>query len=476
MAWSSLIAMRGLLITGGAAAAAVLAVAASGCGPATPATPAAQSASGSPSVVAPASVDPCTATAAYAAEVSDAGKVVWQVAMPPGQADGVPSPVVISGIAVFAAESDLTGLRATDGHRLWDFHVRSRGSVANAVSGLWPWDGNAIALIEYSDTDWRVVAINPATGQVRWQFKLTAQVDAFPVLSTDGVLALGADKRIYAVSLANGHLLWSRHLVEPALNGNNTDQLVIADGVLIAAYTLQDPVRSGFLDGFAEKTGAQLWSRTGMPQVLSMQADGSTVFLSGASSDSSGKQQASPLTALSAASGKTIWHASVGYVYAVWTAPGLVIFGSQSGMYDVDPATGARRWRVPGENNAPGGDPSSLAITASDVLYYPNGPNLTDRSLSNGTVAWTQPAAAGGSTFVLTPNGPNAQVAASNNFDDAPQARVYLVDLRTGKLAAPVIELPSDLPAAPVVDGSDVIYQLSPEPCEHTETAPAVPS
>jgi outer membrane protein assembly factor BamB len=472
MAWSSLIAMRKLLVTG--CAAAVLAIAAAGCGPA---TTAAQPASGSPSAAAPATADPCKATAAYAAEVSDAGKVIWQASMPPGQADAVPSPVVINGIAVFAAENDLTGLRATDGHRLWDFHVRSHGSLADAVNGLWQWDGSAIALIEYSDTDWRVVAINPAAGQVRWQFKLTAQVDAFPVLSTDGVLALGAHKSIYAVSLSNGHLLWSRNLVKPALNGNNTDQLVITHGVVIAAYSLQDPVRGGFLDGFAEKTGAQLWSRTGMPQVLNMQPDGSIVFLSGASSDSSGKQQASPLIALSAASGKTIWHASVGYVYAVWTAPGLVIFGSQSGMYDVDPATGAQRWRVPGENNAPPGDPSSLAITASDVLYYPNGPNLTDRSLSNGAVAWTQPAAARGSgTFVSAPDGPNAQVAVSNNFDDVPQTRVYPVDLHTGKLTAPVTELPSDLPAAPVVVGSDVIYQLSPEPCEHTMTPGAVSS
>jgi outer membrane protein assembly factor BamB len=464
---------RRLLLTGCAAAAAVLAITASGCGRA---TTAAQSPSAPPSAVAPATVNPCKATAAYAAEVSDAGKVVWQSSMPPGQADGVPSPVVINGIAVFAAESDLTGLRATDGHRLWDFHIRSHGPLTNAFNGLWQWDGNAIALIDYSDTDWRVVAINPATGKVRWQFKLTTQVDAFPALSADGVLALGADKNIYAVSLSNGHLLWSRSLVKPALNGNNTDQLVITDGVLIAAYTLQDPVRTGFLAGFAEKTGAQLWSRTGMPQVPNMQPDGSTLFLWGASSDSSGKQQPFPLTALSAASGKTIWHASVGYTYALWTAPGQVIFGSQSGMYDVDPATGAKRWKVPGEANAPG-DPQSTAITATDVLYYPNGGNLTGRSLGDGTVAWTQPAAArGGGTFVVTPGGPNALVAASNNFDDAPQTRVYTVDLRAGKLTAPMIELPSDLPTAPVVVGSDVIYQLNPEPCEYLTTPAAVSS
>jgi outer membrane protein assembly factor BamB len=423
-------------------------------------------------------VNPCQATAAYAAEVTDAGKVVWQASMPPGQADGVPSPVVINGIAVFAAESDLTGLRATDGHRLWDFHIRSHGYLTNAIRGLWQWGGNAVALFDYSDTDWRVVAINPATGKVRWQFKLATQGDILlAALSPDGVLALGADKGIYAISLSNGHLLWSRNLVKPALNGNNTDQLVITDGVLIAAYTLQVPLRTGILAGFSEKTGAQLWSRTGMPQVPNMQADGSTVFLWGASSDSGGKQQPSPLTALSAASGKTIWHASVGYVYALWTAPGQVIFGSQSGMYDVNPARGAKRWKVPGEMNAPGA-PSRLAITATDVLYYPNGPDLTDRSLSNGTLAWTQPAAAANGTgpFIVTPNGPNAQIAVSNNFDDAPQTRVYTVDLRTGKLTASELKLPSDLPAAPVVTGGDVIYQLNPQPCEYLTTPAAVSS
>lgn len=466
---------RRLLIAGCAAAVAAVTIAGSGCGRAPSA--AQPAASASPGVVTAATVNPCTATAAYAAEVTDAGKVVWQASMPPGQADGVPSPVVVNGVAVFAAESDLTGLRAVDGHRLWDIHIPSHGPLANAFSGLWEWDGNAIALIEYSSSDWRVVAINPATGKIRWQFRLTTEVDAFPALSADGVLVLGAAKSIYAVSLSNGHLLWSRSLVKPALNGNNTDQLVITDGVVVAAYTLQDPVRAGFLDGFAEKTGAQLWSRTGMPQVPNMQADGSTVFLWGASSDSSGAQEPFPLTALSAASGKTIWHTSAGFVYALRTAPGTVIFGSQSGMYDVSPATGAKRWKVPGEMNAPL-DLSSLAITATDVLYYPNGPILTDRSLSNGRLVWTRPALAGSGpgAFVVTPNGPNAQLAVSNNFDDAPQTRVFAVNLRTGKLAASELKLPSDLPSAPAVTGGDVIYQLNPQPCEFLATPAAVSS
>lgn len=152
----------------------------------------------------------------------------------------------------------------------------------------------------------------------------------------------------------------------------------------------------------------------------------------------------------------------------MWTAPGQVIFGSQSGTYDVNPATGAKRWKVPGETSAPGAL-SDLLLTATDVAYYPNGGDLTDRRLSDGAVNWTQPAAPGGGygTDLLAPNGPNALIAASNNFDNAPQTRVYTVNRHTGELAAAPLYLPSDLPAAPAVTGSDAIYQLNPEACEY---------
>jgi outer membrane protein assembly factor BamB len=201
-----------------------------------------------------------------------------------------------------------------------------------------------------------------------------------------------------------------------------------------------------------------------MPANPAMQADGGIAFISGANYPK-GTMVAAPLTAVSAVTGKTLWHASVGFLYAMWTAPRQLVFGSQSGTYDVNPATGARRWRVPGEASAPD-LPADLLLTATNVLYFPNGGVLTDRRPGDGAVAWRQPRAHGGGsgTFIAGPSGPNALIAVSNNFDNAPETVVYPVNLRTGELAASV-KLPSDLPAAPAVTGHDTIYELNPENC-----------
>ncbi|MGH3298822.1 MAG: hypothetical protein ACRDP7_44225 [Trebonia sp.] len=46
------------------------------------------------------------------------------------------------------------------------------------------------------------------------------------------------------------------------------------------------------------------------------------------------------------------------------------------------------------------------------------------------------------------------------------------MNLGTGKLVARV-KLPSDLPAAPAVTGSDAIYQLNPQSCLYAGKHPA---
>jgi hypothetical protein len=139
-------------------------------------------------------------------------------------------------------------------------------------------------------------------------------------------------------------------------------------------------------------------------------------------------------------------------------------------MYDASPATGVKRWKVPGELSAP--NTSALLLTATDALYYAGNGPLTDRRLSGGAVAWTQSAAPGGGygTDIVAPDGPNAMIAVSNNFDEVPQTVVYTLNSRTGKLVT-ALKLPSDLPAAPVVTGSDAIFELNPEFCVYAGAA-----
>ena len=441
---------KALLVAGCVTVSAVLALATSGC---TRAATAAR-----PTAAVTATENPCSATAAYAAEITYAGKVAWQASLPPGQSQGLPSPVVSKGVAVFADNADLVGLRVVDGRRLWDDHLRPNGPVPDDLLGLWQWDGNAIALIDYSDTDWRLESVNPADGKVRWQFRFGTAVNSWSGVSPDGVFALTAGAELYVLNLANGRAIWSRAFVQPDKRGNYAGELLITDGVLVAGYLQLAPPAPSVLVGFGEQTGRQLWARTGLPDEPDVQADGGVVLMSGVN-DLQGRQVPTPLTALSAANGKTLWHAAVGFLYDLWTRPGQAVFGSATGMYDVSPATGAKRWQAPVT-------PEHTLLTSTDAVYFASGGDLTARRLAGGTVAWRQPGAlgGGGDTFIVAPSGPNALIAGGNNFDDPPQTVVSAVSLATGKLVA-TVKLPSDLPAAPAVAGRDAIYELNPESC-----------
>jgi outer membrane protein assembly factor BamB len=314
-----------------------------------------------------ATANPCDATAAYAAEVTDAGKVAWQASLLSGQSQGLPSPVVSEGVAVFADNSDLVGLRAADGRRLWDDRLRPNGPVPDDLLGLWQWDGNAIALISYSDIDWRLVAVNPADGKVRWQFRFVTAVNSWSGVSPDGVLALTAGEELYSLNLANGRAIWSRAFVKPDKYGNYAAELLIADGVLVAGDLRPAPPGPSVLAGFSEKSGRQLWARTGLPDVPTLQAQGGVVLMSGFD-DLQGRQVPTPLTALSAANGKTLWHAAVGFLYDLWTMPGHAVFSSATGMYDVNPATAQP---VKGQSVLNGVRRTRLARDVAGALVWP---------------------------------------------------------------------------------------------------------
>jgi outer membrane protein assembly factor BamB len=227
------------------------------------------------------------------------------------------------------------------------------------------------------------VAVNPADGKVRWQFKLGTAVDGWSGVSPGGVFVLTAGKELYVLNLANGRTLWSRAFVKPDKHGNYAAELLVMDGVLIAGYLQLAPPAPSVLAGFSETTGHQLWARTGLPDAPNLQAEDGVVLMSGFD-DLQGRQVPAPLTALSAANGKTLWHAAVGFLYDRWTVPGHAVFSSATGMYDVNPATGAKRWKAPVT-------PQHTLLTSTEALYFVNGSDLTDRRLSDGTVAWRQP-------------------------------------------------------------------------------------
>jgi outer membrane protein assembly factor BamB len=412
-------------------------------------------------------------TATWAAEVTDAGRVAWKVPLPssPTEPGGASGPLVINGVALFAGNSDLTALRPSDGHRLWQIHIPADGNpLPDSFWKLWQWGGTAIALINQSTStkiSERLVAINPATGKVRWSLRLGGAVESATQIAEDGVIALAVGDKIQAVGLTGGNVLWSRKFGTPDKYGDVDTQLAMAGDYVVAAVGATSPgATTGTAAGFDNKGGTRLWTRTGIPAQPFLAADGWTALLYNGY-DNSSKSTAFPMTALSPETGQTLWHIPVkDYVDAVWTTPADVIFAAPGRMYDADPATGLR-WSVPAL-------PDDALVTATDVIYLqdketsPTSPIVTDmidRRLRDAKIIWQHPVPASVLTSaIVAPAGPDFLVATSaSNIN--PETEVYVRDLRTGKPAAATATLPSDVLTSPAVTGADAIFQLNPWVC-----------
>jgi outer membrane protein assembly factor BamB len=400
--------------------------------------------------------------------VTDAGKVAWTVPLPSSPEGSLPAPVVINGIALFPGNSDLTAVRAADGRRLWNIHIdHPHNPLPRFFDRLWRWGGAAYALINYSTpatTDLRLVQLDPATGKVRWRLKLNRPVDSITQPSQSGIVGLAVGGSIETVSLTGGAVLWSRAFAKPVADGAAAIALTMANEVLVAATTTRvsgHPIVTAA--AFDAKGGRKFWQRGGFPTALTLTADGTVVLFNG--DDTRPPFTASPLIAVAAATGKTLWHTPVKGVVGkyIWATPTDVVFSDGRRIYDANPATGLR-WSIPGSTYI-------ALLTGTDLVYSqwkeiaplkPPVSTVYDRRLRDAKLRWTlsQPP-----SVILAPAGPNLLLGDSYPYSANPVTLVYAVDKQTGEKVTAKVKLPAGVFASPAVVGSDAIYQLNPWQC-----------
>ncbi|GAA0192063.1 outer membrane protein assembly factor BamB family protein [Halobaculum roseum] len=269
--------------------------------------------------------------------------------------------VVADGTAFVPAEDGLYALRLRDGDERWRASIRPYGvSVADGVayvssreepavyalevdSGEERWrvetagdfaaaplpapDGDAVIV---GDTDGRVAALAPRTGEPRWTF------EAFT-----GVYSLAArEDRIYVGT--TGGETYELHVVE------NEDE---------------------------EPRGVPLWRRKLPGTVRALTAAPGSVY---AATFGGGVLR----LATGAAAGRTEWHAPSAPTVtdALVHAGGLVAGAGSEGVSAFDGGDGDRRWRVAVDRIAP----VSPAVAAGDTLYAGVGGALRAYALGGG--------------------------------------------------------------------------------------------
>lgn len=305
----------------------------------------------------PVSLPPARVNASWAQPGGDAAHAMGQLALR-GKMDQVwqadvgtgggyrrkltAQPVVI-GNRVFSMDSRavVNGYALSDGTRLWRTHTRAEDQRGFNIGGGISSDGVSVfAANGLAD----LVALDAATGKVRWRTNLGTPARSGPAIVDDHLYIPTIDSRIIACNRLTGKILWNYqgpHVVTGVLG---EPAPAVADGFVVAGFD------SGDLVALRADTGLVAWTDTlaavGGPSVLT---DFSAIR--GLPVIQNGRVFAIGMGGLMIAndlrSGRRLWQVGVGGATTPWVADDvLFVVTSGQQMLALSATTGASHWMV----------------------------------------------------------------------------------------------------------------------------------
>lgn len=473
---------RPVFAVGCAVAAVLLSVVA--CGTTKPAGPAAARPATPPTATAPSAAHPgatasdtgsCPTRSAWATEVTSAGHVAWQVGLPTAaQQQGIVlQPLLIGGMAVFAEENAVYGIRVRDGKVLWHrAFSKEIAAEAGAVYGLWQSGGRVIVLTGQVSTSARLTALTPSTGAVRWTLRVPGSgLLGSQAQASGGTLAiLRPNGVLESVDLSSGRVLWARP-VGPSAGPAAVGPVVAAGG-------------SGRAVGYAGGgDGRALWTTRGLPPQTNLTAaDG--LFLAWSNVEGGGAPTA--VTALNPRTGRVAWRFNPGPAVTILGAgPAGIAFATyvpDRRLYLVNPATGRVRWSAATFAAAEGDNPGQLLEAGPEVVLPEanvkppaDADRLVARDAADGRVLWSAPLPGIGGNMALLPLAGGQAIAYTSTpgTGSNPPTRLIVRRLGTGRQLASAT-LPDMVMGPLTVTGTSILAQSDSLACATAVAGTAV--
>jgi PQQ-like domain len=382
---------------------------------------------------------------AWAQDVSPVGRVLWQTALTSTQSDsGIPiQPVTVAGAGIFVAGTDVYGVRLSDGKKLWT------AVTGQGVNNLWA-GPSAVTVLAGQASDQPVIfSLDAHSGKERWRIRLTHDaLSNNQAVTSDGELAtITAQGTLVVRSLVTGRTLWSVTGMATYPGGP------AAQGDIIVAGSGVSQVR-----GYADRTGAVLWTDSGMPAKPAFNVTGSVILVD---SLYGGPGTPTGIAALSAATGHVEWHLdphSLSSLVASGPA-GIALQMTTTHSLDlIDAHSGRITWRAPAYSGVPDGTIVFPLITATDVTYVmPTSPStgrIVDLAAATGRISWQGPVLSAQTSAPVALPGGMALLSAWTSQDSYLSAFSLVSGASAWRVA-----LPAPAQATPLVTTSGVLVE-----------------
>ncbi|CAM4463443.1 outer membrane protein assembly factor BamB family protein [Paenibacillus tarimensis] len=139
---------------------------------------------------------------------------------------------------------------------------------ASSGKRMWTYGKDLVPMVAYGEgtvygftSGHMLYAVNAKTGKQKWISKESTWIDTRvrteAIIPARDTIYVIKGSMTFAFDAASGKLRWSAN--EPMAEGNGTDYLVEADGVVLRTFMIQGAITSVQLDAFDKKTGKKLW-------------------------------------------------------------------------------------------------------------------------------------------------------------------------------------------------------------------------
>jgi len=237
----------------------------------------------------------------------------------------------------------ITVLDANTGARVW----RAKPSAGHDAQDPSTLLSGALAvsndLVLAGTREGKLLALDAAHGSLRWQAVLSSEVLAPPTVEAGVVMVHSNDGRLYALSMVDGHDLWTYDSSVPALSLRGSSRPLIADGRVIGGLDNGKVVALTSSDGQVqwETTVAVPEGRSELDRLVDIDAD--PLYVEGVVFAAAYHGR---VVALSALSGRILWARDISAHTGMAVSGDLLIVSASDGtVWALDRGTGSVLWR-----------------------------------------------------------------------------------------------------------------------------------
>ena len=223
---------------------------------------------------------------------------VWSVSVGDGQGTHYNrlSPA-IDGATIYAAANDGTVMAIDKATGSVRWRQRTEQTITGGV-------GAGAGMVVFGTRDARVIALSQTDGRQLWSATVSSEVLSAPAVDNRVVVAQSVDGRLIALNATTGEQQWVYDSTVPPLSLRGTSKPLISGNVVVAGFA------NGILVGIDANNGLQIWEeRVAVPQgrydidrIIDIDGDpvlsGSTVFVSSFQGN---------LMGLDLATGRIVW-------------------------------------------------------------------------------------------------------------------------------------------------------------------------